>query len=77
MLKVDIDTASIKVPLVEQLLSDSFFHDGFVDQLYFEHHVVFSEMTPIWRSAAEGSLNDTFDLFSQLRHKVIPSHFWP
>ena len=77
LVKVDIDTASIEVPLVHQLLEDSAFHGGVVDQLYFEHHVKFKEMAPIWRSAMKGSLKETFDLFHGLRQRGIPAHFWP
>jgi len=77
VVKVDIDTASIEVPLVRQLLEDNAFHGGVVDQLYFEHHVKFKEMAPIWRSAMKGSLKETFDLFHGLRQRGIPAHFWP
>jgi len=77
VIKVDIDTASIEVPLVRQLLEDNAFHGGVVDQLYFEHHVKFKEMAPIWRSAMKGSLKETFDLFYGLRQRGIPAHFWP
>lgn len=79
VIKVDIDTADIEVPLVKQLLEDESLHASgpLVDQLYFEHHVKFKEMAPIWRSAMKGSLKDTFDLFHGLRQKGIPAHFWP
>ena len=76
VLKIDIDTASIEVPLVHQLLEDENLC-GLVDQFYFEHHVTFKEMAPIWRSAMKGSLKDTFDLFHGLRRKGVPAHFWP
>jgi len=76
VIKVDIDKHSIEWPLVNQLLEDTSLHK-LVDQLYFEHHVMFKEMSPIWRSAMKGSLKDTFDLFHSLRTKGIPAHFWP
>ena len=77
VIKVDIDTADIEVPLVHQLLEDVSLHGGLVDQFYFEHHVKFKEMGPIWRSAMRGSLKDTFDLFYGLRQRGIAAHFWP
>lgn len=75
VIKVDIDTADIEVPLVHQLLEDVSLHGGLVDQFYFEHHVKFKEMTPIWRSAMRGSLKDTFDLFYGLRQRGIRHTF--
>mmetsp|Transcript_16627 Transcript_16627/g.20317 ORF Transcript_16627/g.20317 Transcript_16627/m.20317 type:complete len:442 (+) Transcript_16627:173-1498(+) len=77
IVKVDIDTADIEMPLVHQLLEDASFHGGVVNQLYFEHHVKMKEMAPIWRSAMKGSLKETFDLFFGLRERGIPAHFWP
>jgi hypothetical protein len=66
----------VELPLVHQLLEDNSLLRR-VDQLYFEHHVKFKEMAPIWNSAMKGSLKDTFDLFYQFREKGVAAHFWP
>lgn len=76
VLKIDIDSSDVELPLVHQLLEDDSLLRR-VDQLYFEHHVKFKEMAPIWRSAMKGSLKDTFDLFYQFREKGVAAHFWP
>mmetsp|Transcript_16837 Transcript_16837/g.25284 ORF Transcript_16837/g.25284 Transcript_16837/m.25284 type:complete len:393 (-) Transcript_16837:355-1533(-) len=76
VIKIDIDTHVIEVPLVHQLLEDDSLN-VLVDQFYFEHHVKFKEMSHIWRSAMHGSLKETFDLFHGLRQKGVPAHFWP
>jgi len=76
VVKIDIDTHVIELPLVQQLLEDDSLN-VLVDQFYFEHHIKFKEMAPIWRSAMHGSLKETFDLFNGLRQKGVPAHFWP
>ena len=77
VVKLDIDTGSIEVPLAKQLLEDK---DGvyhkLVDQFYFEHHVHLGELADNWVEM-EGSIKDSFDLFYGLREKGIPAHFWP
>lgn len=75
VIKLDIDTASIELPLARQLLQDQSLAK-LVDQFYFEHHVHMKEMARIWRSAMQGSLRDTFELFHGLRQHGVPAHFW-
>ena len=80
VVKLDIDTDSIEVPLANQLLEDERLHK-LVDHFYFEHHIHMAEMKEWWgkhnhwRNA--GSLKDTFELMNGLRKKGVPSHFWP
>ena len=80
VVKLDIDTDEIEVPLANQLLADEKLH-SLVDQFYFEHHVHMKEMKNWWgrhnhwRNA--GSLKDTFELMNGLRNKGVPAHFWP
>lgn len=75
VIKLDIDTASIELPLAKQLLEDKSLAK-LVDQFYFEHHVHMKEMSKIWRSAMKGSLSDSFELFFGLRERGVPAHFW-
>eukprot|EP00553_Chaetoceros_curvisetus_P002520 CAMPEP_0204617688 /NCGR_PEP_ID=MMETSP0717-20131115/4597_1 /ASSEMBLY_ACC=CAM_ASM_000666 /TAXON_ID=230516 /ORGANISM="Chaetoceros curvisetus" /LENGTH=335 /DNA_ID=CAMNT_0051631287 /DNA_START=81 /DNA_END=1088 /DNA_ORIENTATION=+ len=77
IVKLDIDTSFIELPLAKQLLEDKddIYH-RVVDQFYFEHHVHLRDMMPAWKKT-EGTIKDSFDLFQGLRKKGIPAHFWP
>ena len=78
VVKLDIDTSSVEVPLVLQLLEDK---DGVyskvIDQFYFEHHVHLGELAGSWRSLMNGTVGESLELFSNLRKKGIAAHFWP
>jgi hypothetical protein len=78
VVKLDIDTSWIEVPLAKELLEDE---DGvyhkLVDQFYFEHHVKLKELKAHWKGGAKGSVKSSMELFSGLRQKGIPAHFWP
>jgi hypothetical protein len=74
LIKLDIDTSSIELPIAKQL-SDDPRYANMVDQFYFEHHVHMQEMSRIYRSAMSGSLQHTFELFYGLRLKGVSSHF--
>jgi hypothetical protein len=80
IVKLDIDTSSIEVPLANQLLHDETLHT-LVDQFYFEYHVHMAEMKPWWGRynhwRNDGSMKDAFQLMYGLRQKGIPAHFWP
>jgi len=79
VVKLDIDTASIEVPLAHQLLEggEGGMYHKLVDQFYFEHHVRLGELKYSWRESVDGSIKDSLDLFYGLRKKGIPAHFWP
>lgn len=78
VVKLDIDTSSIEVPLAHQLLEDK---DGIyskiIDQFYFEHHVHLGELKNAWRWTMNGTVGESLELFSNLRKKGVPAHFWP
>lgn len=79
VVKLDVDTSSIEVPLAKQLLNggpDGIYHK-LVDQFYFEHHVHLGELARWWSSSMNGTVKESLDLFYNLRRKGIPSHFWP
>ena len=79
VVKLDIDTSFIEVPLAQQLLAggkDGIYHK-LIDQFYFEHHVHLGELANSWRSSMKGSIKDTLDLFYGLRKIGVPAHFWP
>lgn len=75
VIKLDIDTASIEVPLALQLLEHERY-STLIDQFYFEHHVFLSELAPDWGPSMKGSLMESMKLFSTLREKGIAAHSW-
>ncbi len=75
IVKLDVDTASVEVPLAHQLLNDTRLH-RLVDHFYFEHHVRLSEISSAWGSSMQRSVQDSLDLFHGIRKKGVPSHFW-
>ena len=75
VVKLDIDTAEIEVPLAKDLLEDDSINK-LIDHFYFEHHVQMDEMYKYWRRVSKGTLKDTFDLMSGLRKKGVAAHFW-
>jgi hypothetical protein len=76
IVKLDIDTGSIEVPLAKQLLEDDSINK-LVDHFYFEHHVNMEEIEPWWDYTMEGTIKDTFELMNGLRKKGVAAHFWP
>jgi hypothetical protein len=75
VVKLDIDTSSIEVPLAHQLLNDKALH-GLVDQFYFEHHVLMRELTKDWGGSMNGSVRDSIELFISLREAGVAAHSW-
>jgi len=75
VIELDVDPNSVELPLAQQLLNDDRF-ELLVDQFYFEHHVHLEEIAGSWGNSMEGSVKDSLDLFSGLRQKGIPAHFW-
>ena len=78
VLKLDIDTPEIELPLARQLLEDK---DGvyhkLIDQFYFEHHVHMAEAKQFWgQRFMNGTIKESLELFHGLRQKGIPAHFW-
>ena len=75
VIKLDIDTASIELPLAMQLLEDDRY-SMLVDQFYFEHHVFLQELASNWGRSMNGSVLESLQLFSKLREKGIAAHSW-
>lgn len=76
IVKLDIDTSSIEVPLAYQLLNDPSL-GKLVDQFYFEHHVHLKELARNWLRSMNGSVKESLDLFAGLRKNNVAAHFWP
>jgi len=76
VVKLDIDTPSVELPLVQQLLYDKQLYSR-VDHFYFEHHVKASEMYVYWgRRKTKGTVYESLQLFTALREKGVAAHFW-
>lgn len=75
IVKLDIDTSSIEVPLAKQLLNDKSLHK-IVDHFFFEQHVPMNEISEWWGEDVDGSVKSSFDLFRGLRDAGVMSHFW-
>jgi hypothetical protein len=76
VIKLDIDTAPIEVPLAKQLMENPNVFNGLVDAFYFEHHVALKELSSDWGRSTSGSVHDSLDLFTKLRQSGIPAHSW-
>jgi len=76
IVKLDIDTPFIEVPLANQLLNDTTLSD-LVDQFYFEHHVHLGELAGAWGSSMHGTIKSSLKLFRGLRKNGVAAHFWP
>jgi hypothetical protein len=81
VVKLDIDTSFIEVPLAHQMLNNSgsgkYDYHKLIDQFYFEEHVHLKELAPDWKKSMNGTINNSLELFYGLRSKGIPAHFWP
>jgi hypothetical protein len=78
VVKLDIDTSFIEVPLAHQVLEDKEgVYSKIIDQFYFEHHVHLGELRGNWGSSMNGTVGESLELFSNLRKKGVPAHFWP
>jgi len=90
VVKMDIDTATIEVPMVKLLLGEGKGSDNederlrqlrqklpkIVDAFYFEHHVYMRQMAWYWKKTARGTILDSFRLFTGLRKLGIAAHSW-
>ena len=76
VVKLDIDTSFIEVPLAHQILENDHFAN-LIDQFYFEHHVHMQELRRSWGDTMEGTVEDSLKLFTGIREKGIASHYWP
>ena len=77
VVKLDIDTPSVELELIDQLIADPELH-GLVDVFYFEHHVYIHDFEWCWgRTFAPQTLRDSYAIFDSLRRLGIAAHSWP
>mmetsp|Transcript_3245 Transcript_3245/g.4951 ORF Transcript_3245/g.4951 Transcript_3245/m.4951 type:complete len:371 (-) Transcript_3245:61-1173(-) len=79
VVKLDIDTVSVEMPLFEQLLKDPELQE-LVDVFYFEHHIKMDEMQRFWgphdSGLTKGSIYQSLHLFGHLRKAGVAAHYW-
>jgi hypothetical protein len=75
VVKLDVDTASTELPLAKQLLNDKHLQ-SLIDHFYFEHHVHMKELAKNWKSSMQGTMQESLQLFYQLRQTGIAAHYW-
>ena len=87
VVKVDIDSPKIEGELMRQLVLDDDAVKSekgnksrlsqLIDELYFEHHVWGSGLSPTWAGyGMDGDMVGSYTLFSQLRNLGIRAHSW-
>jgi hypothetical protein len=76
IVKLDIDTPWIEVPLAHQILASNPKLAKIIDHFYFEHHVHMEELSSNWRETMRGSIQDSLQLFHNLRQGGVAAHFW-
>jgi hypothetical protein len=75
IVKLDIDTPEIELALAHQLLENPKLHK-LVDHFYFEHHVKLKELLGYWGSKTNGTVQESMELFMNLRKKGVAAHSW-
>jgi len=74
--KLDIDTPSVELPLVQQLLAQPSQTSVALDEFFFEHHVHGTMQYHGWGKNVNGTFADSIDIFTKLRQMGVRSHSW-
>jgi len=79
VVKLDIDTRSVDMPLFRQLLENPKLQE-LVNVFYFEHRVQMDEMQSYWGQHSSGLTNGTItgslEMFQSLRKAGVAAHYW-
>jgi len=79
VVKLDIDTVDVEMPIFHQLLVTPQIQE-LVDVFYFEHHVEMDEMQKLWGAHGtgftKGSIIESLELFQKLRRQGVAAHYW-
>lgn len=73
--KLDIDTPSVELPLVEQLIESPAVAEV-LDEFFFEHHVAGVMQYHGWGYEVNGTFEDSYRIFSRLRKMGVRAHSW-
>lgn len=74
--KLDIDTPSVEFALVQQLLNTPNETTAKLDEMFFEHHVHGLMQANGWGNGVQGTYQDSYNIFSRLRHLGVRAHSW-
>lgn len=74
--KLDIDTPSVELPLVQQLLATPAETGASLDEFFFEHHVHGLMQRFGWGDRVNGTFADSYDIFTRLRMMGVRAHSW-
>jgi len=74
--KLDIDTPSVELPLVQQLLAQPEKTSVALDEFFFEHHVHGTMQYYGWGRNVNGTFADSVDIFTKLRQMGVRAHSW-
>lgn len=77
VLKIDIDMWSLEEELVRQILASPALQSR-IDEMFWEHHADFFPMAETWGEERHVgfSMNDSINLFTEIRRKGIRVHSW-
>lgn len=75
-IKLDIDTQNVEEELVRQLCSHNY-SKSLPHEFFFEHHVGIPEMVRNHWGPCRGTVQDTYNIFMNLRNKGVRAHAWP
>jgi hypothetical protein len=75
IVKLDIDTPSIEMPLARQVAENAQLGQ-LIDHFYLEHHVHLEELARPWARTMHGSVQDSLELFYKIRQNGAAAHFW-
>lgn len=73
--KLDIDTPSVELPIVEQLLASPAVA-SVLDEFFFEHHVHGLMQQYGWGPDVNGTFTDSYQIFTKLRSMGVRAHSW-
>lgn len=74
--KLDIDTPTVEMSIVHQLLDNPGETRRSLNEFYFEHHVKGLMQKQGWGTNVNGTFADSYKLFTQLRHMGVRAHSW-
>lgn len=74
--KLDIDTPSVELPLVQQLLAQPSNTTIALNEFFFEHHVHGTMQYHGWGDNVASTFADSITIFTQLRQLGVRSHSW-
>ena len=75
VLKIDVDTPSVEIPWIQQILQCEHVSSR-IDEFFFEHHVHGDMQYHGWGSKVMGYFSDTYHLLSEMRFRGIRAHSW-